>query len=110
VRQPERALRRAGHGVPCSHPDRWYLRLDSLPDISTLPLSQVAGRNVHGLLPGGKDAARWHQLFNEIQMLLFAHPLNEARETRGALPINSLWFWGGGVMQPLRHFRSHTAA
>ena len=88
----------AGQGMEflAPHPDRWYLRLDSLPDISTLPLSQVAGRNVHGLLPGGKDAARWHQLFNEIQMLLFAHPLNEARETRGALPINSLWFWGGG--------------
>lgn len=78
------------------HPQRWYVRLDSLPDIKTVPLSQAAGRNVHGLLPKGGDAARWHQVFNEIQMLLFAHPLNEARETRGALPVNSVWFWGGG--------------
>lgn len=78
------------------HPQRWYVRLDSLPDIETVPLSQAAGRNVHGLLPKGGDATRWHQVFNEIQMLLFAHPLNEARETRGALPVNSVWFWGGG--------------
>jgi hypothetical protein len=31
-------------------------------------------------------------LLNEIQMVLHAHPVNEAREA----PINSLWFWGGG--------------
>ena len=78
------------------HPQRWYVRLDRLPDIETVPLSQAAGRNVRGLLPAGAEAARWHQLFNEAQMLLFAHPLNEARETRGELPVNSLWFWGCG--------------
>jgi len=32
-------------------------------------------------------------------MLLFAHPLNEAREERGELTINSVWFWGGGCSQ-----------
>lgn len=36
-------------------------------------------------------------------MLLFSHPLNEAREARGDLPINSVWFWGterpGGTSQ-----------
>jgi len=61
-----------------------------------VPLSQAAGRNIHGNLPTGAAALRWHQLFNEIQMLLFAHPLNQAREARGELPVNSVWFWGGG--------------
>ena len=79
------------------HPQRWYVRLDELPGIETVPLSQAAGRNVHGLLPKGAEAARWHQVFNEIQMLLFAHPVNEARAARGELPVNSLWLWGGGV-------------
>ena len=78
------------------HPQRWYVRLDQLPDIKTVPLSQAAGRNVNSLLPKGADALRWHQLFNEIQMLLFSHPVNEAREARGKLPVNSLWFWGAG--------------
>ncbi|MDO8208372.1 MAG: hypothetical protein Q7T38_11245, partial [Gallionella sp.] len=41
----------------------------------------------------------WHQIFNEIQMLLFAHPLNEAREARGEATINSVWFWGNGPDQ-----------
>lgn len=89
----------AGQGMEffAPHPQRWYVRLDRLPDIETVPLSQAAGRNVHGLLPKGVEAARWHRVFNEIQMLLFAHPVNEAREARGALPVNSLWLWGGGA-------------
>ena len=88
----------AGQGMEffAPHPQRWYVRLDKLPDIVTVPLSQAAGRNVHDLLPKGVEALRWHQVFNEIQMLLFAHPVNEDREARGELPINSLWFWGGG--------------
>lgn len=76
------------------HPERWYVRLDALPDIVTVPLSQAAGCNIRGNLPVGADARRWQQLFNEIQMLLFNHPLNEAREARGEAPVNSVWFWG----------------
>jgi hypothetical protein len=78
------------------HPQRWYVRLDTLPLIRTMPLSQVIGGDVRGALPSGADAPGWHQLFNEIQMLLHAHPLNEAREARGEPIINSVWFWGGG--------------
>jgi hypothetical protein len=78
------------------HPDRWYVKLNELPDIVTVPLSQAAGRNIHGNLPGGADARRLNQIFNEIQMLLFAHPLNEAREKRKEVPVNSVWLWGNG--------------
>ena len=92
----------AGQGMEffAPHPLRWYVRLNALPDIETVPLSQVYGRAVQGLLPKGKDALHWHQVFNEIQMLLFAHPLNEARETRGQLTVNSVWLWGGGLEAP----------
>lgn len=88
----------AGQGMEffAPHPQRWYVRIGGLPDIETVPLSLAAGRNVRGLLPGGAEAAHWHQVWNEIQMLLFAHPVNEAREARGELPVNSLWLWGGG--------------
>ena len=98
----------AGQGMEffAPHPQRWYVRLDRLPDIETVPLSQAAGRNVRGLLPKGAEAARWHRVFNEIQMLLFAHPVNEAREARGELPVNSLWLWGGGTanISPQRNY------
>lgn len=99
----------AGQGMEffAPHPQRWYLRLDRLPGIEAVPLSQAAGRNVRGLLPSGKEAAHWHRVFNEIQMLLHSHPTNEAREARGALPVNSLWLWGGGCdtgVQPQKNY------
>ena len=78
------------------HPARWYVRVDKLPGLLTVPLSQVLGRNIQRNLPTGADARYWHQLFNEIQMLLFAHPLNKLREVRGEMPVNSVWFWGAG--------------
>lgn len=88
----------AGQGMVffAPHPQRWYLKLAALPDIATVPLSQAAGHNIHGNLPTGAEARRWHQVFNEVQMLLFAHPLNAVREARGVVPVNSVWFWGNG--------------
>lgn len=89
----------AGQGMEffAPHPQRWYLRLDAQPDIRTVPLSQAGGSDIRGLLPEGPEGARWQQLFNEMQMLLFGHPLNAVREARGELPVNCLWLWGNGV-------------
>ena len=78
------------------NPQRWYLQLDVEPDMLMHPLAQVAGKNVHAYLPQGQDALRWHGVFNEIQMLFYEHAVNQAREARGELPINSVWLWGGG--------------
>lgn len=105
----------AGQGMAffAPHPQRWYVRLDSLPDIRTRPISQVIGRDVKTLLPVGAEAPRWNRVFNEIQMLLFAHPLNESRAERGALEINSLWLWGGGAAgesAPLQEHYSHVSS
>lgn len=88
----------AGQGMEfyAPHPQRWYVRLNALPRMRTTPLSQVIGGDVRKVLPTGEESARWHQVFNEIQMLLHAHPLNEAREARGESIINSVWFWGCG--------------
>jgi hypothetical protein len=95
----------AGQGMIffAPHPQRWYLRLDVPPFIRTTPLPELLGRNIRGALPTGDDAAHWHRLFNEIQMLLYAHPVNDARDARGDSTINSVWLWGGGsVVEPLR--------
>ena len=88
----------AGRGMMfyAPHPNRWYVRLDCVPKIDTTPLSQVEGRCVRAHLPKGGDALHWLRIYNEIQMLLFAHPVNEAREASGELPLNSLWLWGCG--------------
>ena len=86
----------AGMKFFAPHPQRWYLQLDAPPDISTHHLAHVIGKDVQRYLPHGLEALHWHGVFNEIQMLLFENEVNLAREMRGELPINSVWFWGGG--------------
>jgi hypothetical protein len=79
-------------------PQRWYLSLPAAPALQTSTPAQVAGRDIDAFLARGNDAARWHALINELQMLLHDHPVNQAREQRGEPVINSLWLWGGGVL------------
>ena len=83
-------------------PHRWYLRTARRARIRTSGLSQAVGHDVDRMLPEGEDRLAWHRIFNEVQMLLHAHPVNEEREQRGALPINSLWFSGGGTLPQAR--------
>ncbi|WP_292965229.1 hypothetical protein [Nitrosomonas sp.] len=79
------------------HPNRWYLKCNEIPDLKTFLLSEAAGKNINNLLPQGKNSRSWNSRINEIQMIFYEHPINQAREMRGELPINSLWVWGGGV-------------
>lgn len=88
----------AGMGLHFSapHPQRWYLHLETEPQMTTSLLSQVAWRDAKFHQPQGADALRWQRLLTEMQMLLHLHPLNQARVARGELMIGSLWLWGGG--------------
>lgn len=79
-------------------PDRWYLRLPAAPAITTTALQQVLGRDVDPRLPKGEDAAHWHRTLNEIQMLFHSHAINQSRDQQGRPTINSVWFWGGGLL------------
>lgn len=78
------------------HPQRWYLRYPEAPQLTTTPLSVAVGCDIDPLLPHGPNAMRFRAELNELQMLLHEHPVNQAREARGELPVNSLWLWGGG--------------
>ena len=66
-------------------PRRWCARLAA--PMSGHPLDA-------GVPPEPPKAAA--ALLNEAQMVLHAHPVNDAREARGEPAINSLWIWGGG--------------
>jgi len=80
------------------HPRRWYVKIPQAPKIRTITLREAIRRDVNRLLPEGEERLRWHRIFNEVQMLLHAHPVNAAREDRSAAVVNSLWFWGGGTV------------
>jgi hypothetical protein len=78
------------------HPQRWYLRLEREPGITVRRYPEAGGGDIRDFLPEGVEALRWDRLLNEIQMLLFNHPVNQSRERRGEWLINSLRLWGGG--------------
>jgi hypothetical protein len=82
----------------CMQAERWYVRVAEDPQICTTPLSQALGKHIDPLLPQGPGAMHWRKLMNEAQMLLFSHPVNQNRESRGLPAANSLWPWGGGTL------------
>lgn len=87
----------------------WYLRWQESPQIRTNLPSCAIGRDVHGFMPQGEYAGRWLSTVNEIQMLLFEHPVNQLREASGLPAINSIWISGGGTL-PLAKRLDHTVA
>ena len=90
-----------GYEFSTPHPKRWYLRLAQDPCVTLTALNDVVGHDIMYHLPQSEDtheAARWRSLLNEVQMQLHNSPINLARAARGEMPINSMWFWGGGTL------------
>jgi len=79
-------------------PERWYARLQASPEVHTIVPSVACKGLLSDHLPSGPDAMRCNALMNEAQMLLHEHPVNAAREARGAPALNSVWLWGGGIL------------
>ncbi len=77
---------------------RWYLRVERPPQITTTSLQAVLGQNIQHLLPQGSDGLHWHKLLSEMQMLFYSSSVNEQRRQQRQPEINSLWFWGGGQL------------
>lgn len=75
-------------------PDCWGLLAGSEMPLQTRPPIEIAGRDIDAELPG----KRWHALLNEIQMALYQHAVNTAREVRGEPVVNGVWLWGAGVL------------
>ncbi|MGO4220396.1 phosphoglycerate mutase [Lysobacter sp. TAF61] len=98
----------AGFPIDAPVPSRWYLRLPpgaKLPGF-TSP-EQALGADMFDQLPEGPEGRRWRALLSEAQVVLHNHPLNAQRSAAGLAPVNSLWFWGAGVLPD--HVRSRFA-
>lgn len=89
----------AGFPIEATTPSRWYLRLpaESKPPEFASP-SEALGADLFEHLAEGGDGRRWRALLNEAQIVLHNHPWNARRSARGLPPVNSLWFWGGGIL------------
>jgi hypothetical protein len=83
-------------------PDRWLAEGEIFRQLATASLDRVLGRNVDPWLPGAKTAPSLRRLQNEMQMLLYTHPLNDERAEQRLRPVNSFWISGtGGLSEPV---------
>ena len=77
-------------------PYRWYAEgIDSFPIDLPSP-SMMNGLPLETSISNMFGYKKLKTVISEIQMILFDLSLNNSRVKSGSLPINSLWFWGGG--------------
>jgi hypothetical protein len=76
---------------------RWLVGTAAAQTLATHPPDAALGAPLLAFLPTGADAPRWHRWLSEMQMLLFEHPVNRARESAGRALVNGVWLWGGGT-------------
>ena len=79
---------------------RWCARIEA--PVEERPALDAAGEDAQVRQAGAA-------LLTEVQMVLHAHSVNEAREARGEPTINSVWFWGAGRLESA-HCAWHSVA
>lgn len=73
---------------------RWLFATRQHVDVLTERPEWMIGENLRPNLPRGAGSRQVERWMNELQMLLYTHPVNIAREDRGLPPINVIWLWG----------------
>ena len=81
------------------HKNTWFLSLPTNPHISTTAPQAAINADISVYLPTGEGAIKWASFTNEIQMLLFEHPVNIARDAKKLPAINSIWCYGLGQIK-----------
>ena len=83
-------------------PTRWLARGEVFAGLCTASpyrvIGSAEGKSVDSWLPRDAAAKPLRRLQQEMQMLLYTHPLTDARSERGALAVNSFWVSGTGAM------------
>jgi len=85
-------------------PTRWLAEGDVFSSLPTASLDRVLGRNVDRWLPASKAIKL---LQNEMQMLLYTHPVNDIRAAIGQRTVNSFWLSGTGALTETASARPH---
>jgi len=88
----------AEDGIALSYdsPTRWLASGDIFRGLATASLDRVIGQSVERWIPEAQQTRSLRRLQNEMQMLLYTHPVNDKRAAQGLLEVNSFWVSGTG--------------
>lgn len=78
------------------NPERWLAHGDVFRTLVSASPERVVGQG--DIKPWMPTDPLLRRLQNEMQMLLYTHPVNEARVERRAYPVNSFWVSGSGAL------------
>ena len=81
-------------------PTRWLAEGELFGRLPCASLDRVVGRVIDPWMPRGDAGKPLRRLQQEMQMLLYTHPVNEERTRGGLLPVNSFWVSGNGALPP----------
>lgn len=83
-------------------PDLWLAQGALFRGLTTWSMDRAVQRpltrDVLALAPTAAQSAHLRRLQTEVQMLLYHHPVNEAREQGRRWPVNALWIGGAGQL------------
>jgi hypothetical protein len=74
----------------------WLACGEVLAGVASASADRVNGESLQTWLPLACPSGLLRRLQNEMQMLLYTHPINDARSERGLPTINAFWPWGLG--------------
>lgn len=88
-----------GYRVSLGQSGQWYIEMPTEFDLQTTVPHGLVFQDVALFQPRGKSERTWRAKLNELQMLLFEHPVNLAREQARRPIVNSVWLWGNGRIE-----------
>ncbi|MFA5960266.1 MAG: hypothetical protein WC785_07095 [Tatlockia sp.] len=74
----------------------WLFDVSNKPPLNSKAIRSLLNQSLMPHLATLDTTLYWQRLFTELQMFFSEHPLNKNRE----IPVNGLWFWGEGALQP----------
>lgn len=77
-------------------PTRWLAHSEIFTNLSSTSLERVLYRDVRAWLQSAEQHPILRRLHSEMQMLLYTHPWNEAREAQRLTTVNAFWVHGAG--------------
>lgn len=80
-------------------PLQWLATHESFDGLPTASLDRVIGRNIDPWLTEQRAVRLLRRIQNEVQMLMYTHPVNDRREEAGLPTVNSFWLSGTGRAQ-----------
>lgn len=95
-------LQEDGIALRYVRPDAWLAEGELFRSLATSSMARAAQqpltRDALAAAPTPAQSAHLRRLQNELQMLLYTQPVNDAREQAKRWPVNALWIEGAGLL------------